>query len=355
MKSIEDITREIIQNFDSSESSLDTQPGSDVHTLIRAIATVQSEQQREIEKSLGKLSINEAKGEDLDNWAASFYLSRREGNKAQGNVMALSEEKKSIPSGISLVDLETGVKFQTTSEKTLNSFIEKTIPVKADKSNQIHNLSAGTELFSEEFSNIQFVVGEYRDSNGELCGGLSGGRQPESDEQLRSRVVSRLVNQKTNSSYSLKAIILAEPDVVWVDTETPLPGFVIVWIDPITPITEDRLNYFRTLVRMNRAAGVISEVKTVNKRELNFSINAFINQSEVDLNETTSALKRRVIEFLYRLSLGEKLEVRKLKNFLLDTPGIDYLELIEPNENIELTNDNVFRPSSIKITYDYST
>lgn len=355
MKSIEDITREIIQNFDSSENSIDTQPGSDVHTLIRAIATVQSEQQREIEKGLEKVSVTEAKGEDLDNWAASFYLSRREGNKSQGNVMALSEKKKTIPSGTILIDLETGLKFQTTAKKNLNSFIEKTIPIQADKNNQLHNLPAGTELFSEEFSNVQFIVGEYRESSGELCGNLSGGRQLESDEQLRSRVISRLVNQKTNSSYSLKAILLAEPDVAWVDTETPLPGFVIVWIDPINPITEDRLNYFRTLVRLNRAAGVISEVKTVNKRELNFSINAFINQSEIDLNETTTALKKRVIEFLYRLSLGEKLEVRKLKNFLMNTPGIDYLSLVEPDENIELTNNNVFRPSSIKITYDYST
>jgi len=358
MRTTEQITRTIIQNIDSNSDLVESQPGSDLYTISRAIATVINDVENEVIRTKDSLSINEAEGKDLDEWASSFYLERREGNKSVGKVLALSESSETIPSGTLLVELDTGLQFRTTEQARLNRFVEKPISIEALKSDVIHNLSSGTELYGNSYRDVQFIVGSHRDEQGNICGDLRNGRPVESDEQLRSRIVNKLVNQKTNSEFTLKSIILAEPDIVWVDTEVPLPGYLVVWIDSIVPLSQDRINYFQSLVRLNTAAGIMSEVKESIKLGLEFDLTVFPSKDEsdsLDLNRVTSELKKRLIRFLYKLSLGETLVVRQLEDYLAQVEGVDRIKLDSPEDNVELSSSNVIRPTAIRIRYDYTS
>lgn len=357
MRTTEEITNTIIQNIDSTGSLVEVQPGSDLYTISRAFATVINELDNEVQDAKESVSINDAEGQDLDEWASSFYLSRREGSTSKGKVLALAESNETIPVNTRLVDLETGLQFFTTEEVKLNRFVEKPISIEAAKESIIHNLSAGTELYADSFRDIQFIVGSHRDEQGTVCGDLSGGRPVESDEQLRSRIVNKLVNQKTNSEFTIKSIVLAEPDVVWVDVETPLPGYLVVWIDSITTLSQDRLNYFRSLVNLNTAAGILTEVKESKKLGVDFSVTVFPDTGDdsLDLNELTSRIKKRLIRFLYKLSLNESLIVEQLRGYLAKTEGVDDVRVDAPDQDVELGEDNVVRPTAIRIRYDYTS
>lgn len=354
MQSIEEIMSSIFNKLDIDESN--KKEGTDVHAMVRAIATHFYEQNKKISEVNQGKSIVTSTGRDLEDYASDLGLSRKSGLKSKGSVLALSEKRITIPKETSLTDLSTGRQYITDSEVSLPAFVEKSISLTAVKEGSSQNVTSGTVLFNSEFQNVRFIAGSHRDDYGEVCGDIKGGRERESDEQLRQRVINRISNTRTNSEYLIKSIVLSEDDILWVDILTPLPAFFEVWVEPSSSLSEERLSYLNSLVKLNRAAGVMSEVKEVKKKGIDFDVTVFPEREGLNLDQLTSTVRGKVYEYLYRLSVGDNFVVDDLKEFLLRLSDVKqlYIDVTQDSDKIQPDSDEVIRPSSLKVSYELS-
>lgn len=354
IQSIEEIMNSIFSNLNVDDSN--KREGTDVHAMVRAIATHFYEQNRKISEVNQGKSIVTSTGRDLEDYASDLGLNRKSGLKSKGSVLALSEKKATIPEDSSLTDLSTGRQYITDSEVNLPAFVEKSIPITSVKEGSSQDLTSGTVLFNPEFQNIRFIVGSHRDDFGEVCGDVKGGRERESDEQLRQRVINRISNTRTNSEYLIKSIVLSEDDILWVDISTPLPAYFEVWVEPSTPLSQERKSYLNSLVKLNKAAGVLSEVREVKKKGIDFDVTVFPEGEGLNLDQLTSTVRGKVYEYLYRLSIGDNLVVDDLRRFLLKLSEIKqlYISVTQDKDKIQPDSDEVIRPASLKVSYELS-
>jgi hypothetical protein len=354
IQSIEEIMNSIFSKLDVDDSN--KREGTDVYAMVRAIAVHFYEQNRKISEVNQGKSIVTSTGRDLEDYASDLGLKRKSGLKSRGSVLALSEKKATIPKETSLTDLSTGRQYTTDSEARLPAFVEKSIPITSIKPGSSQDLISGTVLFNPDFQNIRFIAGSHRDDFGEVCGDVKGGRERESDEQLRQRVINRISNTRTNSEYLIKSIILSEDDILWVDISTPLPAYFEVWVEPNAPLSQERKSYLNSLVKLNKAAGVLSEVREVKKEGIDFDITIYPEREDINLDQLTSTVRGKVYEYLYRLSIGDQLVVDDLKRFLLKLPEIKqlYVSITQNNDKIQPESDEVIRPASLKVSYELS-
>ncbi|MFB6283366.1 MAG: baseplate J/gp47 family protein [Halobacteria archaeon] len=347
MRTVEQIARDILDGLELTEE--EKMPGSDLHALAKAVAVAQ---QDGLVQSRQTVHLSEATGADLDDWGATFNLSRNHGEVAEGFCLALAEETVILPNQTVLTDLNSGLQFLAQQEKRLRRFVETKVRIQAVNRGRHYNLGAGVELFSPDYPEVQFLVGEYRSENGGICGELRGGRSREADDDFRARISSYIRNFKANSAVGLKYLLLNESDVLWVDTQTPLPGYLIVWVETSQAISQTRLNFLDALVNANKAAGVISEVRPINRKGLDFSI-AVQPEAEVDLDGLSERLKTRLYEYLYSLSLNQNLNLASLKRELAEITGVGTVTVEQPSYDQIVEGNKVIRPNSVNVKYEF--
>lgn len=347
---VEEITENILQSMNLD--NIDREQGSDLYTLARAVALSLNSFNDIVKKTKKSSLISEAVGEDLNNYAASVNLSRKEGSKARGSVLALTENSSTILENTVLTELESGIQFITKESKQLIPLIESKITIEAVSKGREFNLESGTELYNNNKQQVQFLVGTHRTTTGEICGDLSGGSHPESDEVLRGRVINTLTNYRTNSEYAIKTILLNESDVIWCDTQTLLPGYVVFWIESVNPLDDNRLNYLNSLVKSNTAAGVLTSVKVISTTGLDFAL-VVIPKNNADLDVLPNLIKQNLYYFLLSLSIGDNLSISELSLFLKKTTGVADVFIQSPTfDQLAVNNNSVFRPNTVNLIYD---
>lgn len=347
---VEEITQNILQSMNLEE--IDREPGSDLYTLARAVALSINSINDVVKKTKKSSLISEATGEDLNNFAASVNLTRKQGSKARGSVLVLTENSTFIPAQTVLTELESGLQYVTLQEKQIPALVEGKIPIEAVAKGREYNLESGTELYNNNRQQVQFLVGTHRTTTGEICGDLLGGAQIESDEVLRGRVINTLTNYRTNSEFAIKTVLLNEPDVIWCDTQVILPGFVVFWIETSNILDDNRLNYFNALVKSNSAAGVLTSVKVVSTTGLDFAL-VVIPKSNANLDQVSNLLKQNLYTFLLSLSIGDNLSISELSKFLKRTTGVADIVIQSPtSDRLAVDESSVFRPNTINLIYD---
>lgn len=359
MKTIETIIDEIYSELDVEE--IDKKPGSDLYSLVRSVAKSQYDSLQEINALRRKLSIEDSSKEELDTWGAIVGLRRKVGSRSAGYALAISESNVTILKDTFLTDLNTGNQFRVTERTKLSKFVEKRVPIEALVRSPVYNLGAGTILFSgnnpfvdvpanESFEDVEFRVGEYRTTSGEICGDLKGGNFPESDSSYRSRIKSVLRSSKVNSTESLKSLLLSEPELIWVDVNSPLPGMLLVYLEGVSSLSSERIEYYEDLLDRYVSAGVIYQVIEVDPTLINISV-TISTSNDTDIQELSKRVRGMIFSYFYSRKVGDSIDFSSLASRLNDDKNVISSNVVS---DPKLPSSEVIRPNNITISYEFN-
>lgn len=358
MQNLESIISKIYSSLEVEE--VDKKPGSDLYSLVRAVAKAQYDSIQDIEKLKGDLFIEQASGNQLDVWGALVGIERKLGVFAKGFVLAVSNRDVVIPIDTVLTDLNTGNQFLVTQSVNLSRFIEKKIPIQAVEKSPIFNLKAGESLFSGNASNdpaevnledIFFQVGEFRTTTGEICGDLSGGIFPESDNNFRERIKSLLlVSNNSNSLSAVKSRILSEPTVNWVSVTSPLPAILFIYVELSESLSSDRIDYFNSILDNIIPIGVSYEIKEVIPTLIDLDVN-IATKDTTDINTLSSSIRKTIYNYFYSLGINQPISLTFATSLLKDLPLV--LQALVSSSTLP-SSFSIIRPNKINITYEFS-
>ena len=271
---------------------------SNIYIIIRAIASLITEQDSKLKNIYNEAFIRTATKEYLDRKGADYGVYRLNGSYGYGSVL-IKGPKVNIPKGLILETPNQYIQYETTEGITTFEDIEVPIGVISLAMTSQVNINPGTFLYSSLFPNHKFIIGRYKDNNGKYIGGISGGNDVETDERYRSRILSSIKGPNTGTVDAIYNALKLLPFInkIFIEEHSPITGYFTI----VTDITDK--------VNLNKIEEVIKRVKPIG---ISYKIrNLSIEPVTINLRIKLSSLSNTSsIDSLI------KLELRKLNNIL---------------------------------------
>lgn len=328
---------------------IDQKEGSLGYTLSRASAAIAASQDNRLIDIQNSASILRATGDRLDQ-IASFILEREPAAKATGSVMAVSKgDSTQIPVGSLLINATTGLQFVTIGQSvTAVSLFESAIPIKAVEAGYASNLVAGTQLFSSDYANVCFRVGQSRTDK--YYGDLVGGRDLEDDDTYRSRVISHMTSSTLSSTAGLTRKLLQYPLVERAFVKTRAAGVIEIWVDAANTYTPEQKQELLDYVRPYIAAGATPVLIQAKRKLVNITLDIrpyANNAAEVSL--LSSRINTLITNLLLGLDVGQGLSLSVLRQSvqaLVRNVSVTY-----PISDVTAGVNEILAPGEIKYTF----
>lgn len=328
---------------------VDIAPGSFVYTISRAHAAVVADlEQKFLDVTEGSF-IPTSTGEDLTSIGTSYNLPRLASTPSQGTVLAISFEGDfTVPEGSTLTHLDSGQQYITTQTVAINDFAETPIAVIAAINGSNGNLAAGTPLYSDDFQDVDFVVGFSHPSSGEYCGNLTGGRDSESDTEYRLRLGDNIIASGSSSTVAIENKLLEYPGVNRAFVRTRVPGVVEIWVDVFEGFTPAQQLQVQEFIKPFLGAGIIAMISEVTRKPIDVSIavTPFTNADLQDLTEQIGALARNVFN---QLEAGDSFVPSTVQTAI--APLAVSVTISNPTENVTALPDELITWQNILVTY----
>jgi len=339
---------------DNKSPLTDFTQGSFSYTFARAMAAVNLQHYNRMTDIANSSNLATATGQDLDNIGLTLNLPRFKGDRAVGYALIstiVSTSTTLAPNTI-LTDLQTGLQFATknVSNITLNNLTDTVVPIEALFPGVSYNLPAGTELVLDTNTDIEAYVGSTRNLQNEICGSLVGGTESESDSAYRQRIVDRISEAGGSTKGFIKQKTLEFISNVSVYVSTNIGGFVEVWIDSPTVISETQLDSLRTYLDNYIPAGILLMLKQANG--VYVDIDAFVRPFlPADYDLLTNEITNITTTYIDSLAPGQGFSRDSYAQLL--RPLVEELEVTAPEFNL---SPNPFEKVSLRLLdIKYST
>ena len=202
----------IVSRLAATDPQLSTALGTPVRKLIEAVAHELSNLSSDIHATSTLYSLNAVSGQDLDYLVGQFGFTRQEARAARGMIRFTRDNGDAVlqvPYGAQFYKPPTStspaVSFQTTSYQELaQGVLVAEVPVVCTTLGSIGNVAANTVTRSTGFSSYISC------SNDEA---MTGGRDAESDEQLRTRFLETVFRNESSTRDQYIALASANKTV----------------------------------------------------------------------------------------------------------------------------------------------
>lgn len=350
-RSIDEILNQIRKVLKEQNSNLSTFPEyGNLYVIFRSIASVISEQDAELDITKDSLFLNTATNTNLDRKAVERGIVRSKGFRANGYVIAESKvlannSFTTIPKNTILINPFTNKQYITLESAVLN-IPRKSIKVESVELDSSSNLEAGTKLLSNFFNNITFTVGSfYNTLSNSYEGDIVGGAEEESDEELRTRILNRVLSKQmsTSSAIRIKAESVSGVNEVLIEENNPSIGYINVFIDNTNYNT---INLVKQEVELVKPLGTIINVKSFTNFTLNITANITLNNS-TNQRDKIIEIRSRITNFI--ANLNNTFTKEALAGTLLNLSYISNVEIISPLQTINISPKEKFVIGSINI------
>lgn len=332
-KTYEEILQEMTDSF-QSRSGFYPDNASDIGIRLKVLASQIYSLNYKLNWIWKQSSPLSATGEFLDNHASQKGLTRREGRYAEGELTFYVPEPLD-----SDVDIEQGTVAATNtlvSAKRFETTAAATIPA-GQTSVSVHaraieiglegNVSAGSIKVIEGGANYLFVTNE---------SAFSSGAQPETDEELRKRILETYSKPVFGGSVNYyKALALSDSEVVSAGV-VPVyngAGTVKVALQTADPVaSETVINRVSALLNSQREMGIVTTVCAA----VNYSLDVVGDITLKDGYSPSEAIEKCeniIRQYIQSLGVGDAfikadvykliMECEEVKNFVLYTPDED--------------------------------
>lgn len=327
--------------------------GSVLYTLGRAVAATTLEAYKEIDRLKSSTYLF---SDDFDtiNILGNINTELRldTGSLASGNVLVnnISPNVVELKSNAILTDSESRQQFIVKSPtSSISPLVESVIQVESISKSFKANLPAGRVLFSADYPRLDFIVGSYRSSNQNstrIVGGLTGGINPETTLEYRSKVLNQLLNQRVGGKQVIVTTIKElNPDINLVEVINNIAGLITVWISNFNlTYTDTQLANINEAIQPVIPPGVYSEVKQLTY--INIDIRLYSYDS---INPTIERRVQQVLsEYINNISFLGVLSLNTVKNLVTNSTGI-IVRVLEPLEDITLDRGQKFKLNKAEV------
>lgn len=348
-KSYEQILSEMTEDF-KEKSGFYPDNASDIGIRLKVLAAQIYSLNYKLNWIWKQSSPLSATGEYLERHAAEKGLERKSGKKAKGVVKFYLQQPISTS-----VDIEQGTvvataalasakRFETLEPVTiLAGQTGAEVSVQALEEGLEYNVSAGSVRTVEGGSALLFVTNEQA---------FTGGTQPETDEDLRERIVASYqlpVFAGTASYY--KNMALSDSEVVSAGVVPMANGVGTVKVAIATADaapSSEVLSRLYSMFNSNRQFGVNVSVSAAAKRAVNVSADVSVKSgynAQTIYNECLSIIKK----YIQSLGVGDSFIRADLYKQIMETEGVKNFELYSPFEDCLPSADTLLTEGTISI------
>lgn len=354
-RSLDALQNDFYRYLSASNSQLtDTSQGSVLYTLSRAVSALAVEQDNRLYEFASAYFVDSAVGSQLDDLAGNYGVRRKPSRAAQGYLLVT--RSPTYPDTFSLLpnstftELNTGFQVITLNDEVINinSLTEQLVPVITSTTGFGSNLTEGTRLYLTNDVSIESVVGNHRTSAGEACGSLTGGRDQESDLELKIRLISFINSRRGTTEDSIRSVLESDTNVEWIHFQTPQPGYVQVWVDSAIQLSLSALQTLRDSAESAKPAGVVLTVQQAARELIDLKLNLMLSAS-VDKDQVCSQVTEECQAYIVGLPLAGVFNSVELQNILESISGVLSAEVISPETSFSAPEQTVLRIQKLEI------
>lgn len=350
-RTIEEIQSEFLSSLALTLPNLNLNQSSPFYVLARANASVISDQEQRLNSFLESSNVLTAQADDLDLLARNIVV-RDSPTTALGTVLiSPTVEEQSLPLGIVLTDLVTGLQFISTASITTSRFVTVSLSIKAASSGSAYNIAAGTTLFSTNYPSIVFKVGTARLATNIYTGAMQGGRDIEPDDYFRQRLLASLLSpNQTASKNFFRQILLSYPGVTRGYVKTRVGGVVEIWVNTLEEFNNTELEALRDYLLRTVPAGIILAVGQARIKTFDLSLKVTpFNSSLANLSLLTQQISFTINNYVSSLDIAESIPLSKIDQLV--RPLVQNLKVQSPTSDLKADIDQVLLLSSLEISY----
>lgn len=333
-KSVETLIDDFFEALKESGSKFaQARKGSRVYFLARAVAVLVSRGYVVLQSLLDAFFVSTSEGDDLRRRVRDDGMEVYDGDYAYGSVIAYAPAGRtpSIAANERFFANDPTLQFRTLQSATLGP-VPTMIPIRAIEVGSKHNLSAGTELFSSraDLAGAKFLVSYNLPVNGQPQGDLTGGKDPETDLQIKERYPKFKRSQARAVRFAVDAALRDIPGINLVELRNgvPAPGYFTVllgndpseWTDALRQTLEAALDEWASL-------GYGYEVRFLEKKTVNVEVNALIGDASVAPAAIAAAIQAigtlKQGQTLYRSEIVRVGKIAGVSNLTVVSPAAD--------------------------------
>jgi len=263
--------------------------------ICRAVAGVILDQEQALLQARSQLSISNATGLALTQRAAEMGVQRIEGKAAQGMaLMKLSGGSATVyPANTLVSTTDRRLVYRLVNPVSLGT-VERAVEIASTGYSANYNLSAGTTLYMPSDPNVLITVGVVREAgSGVVRGGISNGRNQESDEQLSRRVLRFIRGTNAQQLESLLFEAVPEAGRIYAVEHVPITGYLTIYAETQN---QEVLGRLRSAVEFHKPPGITFLVRGLKPSYVDITIRFKARQ---DLLEEVSAAVRLQSQYYF--------------------------------------------------------
>lgn len=341
-KTSDEVVAEFMQSLADQGSPLArAKPGSFVYFVARAVGGVVATGYRALNAVRQEFFVSLATGSALKRRVRDLGMEPDPGEFATGGVILSLPpgQTTTLPSGTVLyARSDRNLQFELLQTVTVDGTVRQ-VPVIATDVGDRFNLSAGTPLYANrtDMAEARVLVSSNAPLDGLIPDGeLKGGRNPESDAEIKNRFPKYLKSFARGVGYAVLAALKSVPGLrpVAIKNAQPVPGyFTIVTGNDATELTDALRASAELVLDEWAAAGFGFEFETLQRRRVTIEVTATVSDPGVSLATYESAIAAAILAAVDALEQGDSLyrseivRAGKLK-------GVSDLEVLQPASSV---------------------
>lgn len=330
VEDVEIIHARMLDVIKQRDPEADTQVGSPTYDATRPVSQEILDLQTLLVNAVGWAIPSLSSGQFLDEHVKDVGLTRKPGERARGSVTFSSQVDVTIPTG-TVLTTEAGLEFWTEQEAVITPPSEQpdpefpevgtaTVSIVALAVGREYNVSPFTITgLPREFQNLVTI---------EQADALTGGVDPESDDELKARFFARQSNQSgagNPENYKAWALEVNGTKAAKVFRATPSPGSVTIAIASQEGIPSPSI-VEAVQANVDAEANILAKNIVVPATALLIDITGTLTlMPDAVLGEVQDAYEASVkayLETLFYHPTDEPVRYSALYQTLLNTPGV---------------------------------
>jgi uncharacterized phage protein gp47/JayE len=334
----------------AGSQATDFTDGSQIQTLIAVTARALQNQWYMLEQLVELFFVISSEGPFLDLRVQERGISRKQGIASTGNVVFTRTTPSPIgslvPAGTVFSTLDGSVEVRVTQDVNLASgWTTGSASVQCTVVGKIGNLPEGTplQIAGPAISGLQTIaVGP---------GGLTGGVDTETDDELRARYLE-LIRNPVDGGTPADYLIWAK-GVTGVTNASVFPlargnGTVDILVSDGGIPSQDLINSVQTVINENRPVGADARVIPPTAHTIDVVVSVTLAPGYT-LASVQTPVSQAIQNYISSIPIGGVVRVMAMADAVFKVPGVIDCSIITPSSNITLGNQELAVTGTITV------
>ncbi len=359
---INDVLADFFKTLEDDNSRLAKAPKmSLVYGIAKGVSAVVSRCYSRLSDLYTGFFVSRSSGDQLVARLEDSKLYPFKGDRAYGGVMVSSPTgvSMSIAAGDILFGEDTTIRFEVLQGTTFGA-TPVHLPIIAQVVGQKCNLEAGTPLYSSNpgLTGAKFQVSFNTPVNGKPSGRLQGGKNPETDQELKTRYASHWKGMARGVEFAVEAALKNIPtiQIAEIKNATPAPGyFTVILANSPAELGDGLRDSIEAVLAEYASLGFGYVIDSLTQRVVNIEVELRVDP-EYDRSVGLSIYEDRAMSALSdsisKLKQGQALNLTEIIR-AVKVAGVSDVTVVTPTANVNALPSEIITAGEVNIHARY--